>query len=346
MRVFRIENNNLVSYEEVDFKTDNTEKILEDWIETSKKAIFDDEDVFIIGRQVTTNLGKAIDLLGLDKNGNTVIIELKREKTPRETVAQILEYASFVEDLTYKNLEEIAIQYTGDEGLNLIEKHKEFFNLQEGSAVAFNKEQRLVIIGQEISKEIEQSSIFLNKKGLEIYCLSFKYFKTDTGERIITSDFVVKKDKYGEVITESKPKINKKIFLDNIDKYISEFFIKLFDIASDNKMPLHWGSTGFSLNVDLSGNHVNILYGYSNLAAGKQSIYTAVYEIRKKVNNASHIIEKYLDKLNQSGLFEGAGAEIKWLINKPISDEQQSKIIEAIIDVKKDIENSGLLKTE
>lgn len=80
-------------------------KILEDWIENTPSAIFEDEKVFIISRQVTTNLGKAIYLLGLDKNGNTVVIELKRGKTPKDTVAQVLEYASFVEDLTYDHLE-------------------------------------------------------------------------------------------------------------------------------------------------------------------------------------------------------------------------------------------------
>src|SRR4030042_6866951 len=111
MRVFRIENNGLTSYKEKDFKIENTEKILEDWIENTPNAIFENEKIFIIGRQVTTNLRKAIDLLGLDKNGNTVVIELKREKTPRETVAQILEYASCVEDFTYDRLERIAKDY-------------------------------------------------------------------------------------------------------------------------------------------------------------------------------------------------------------------------------------------
>src|SRR4030043_1988642 len=124
MRVFRIEDKNLLSYKEKDFKKDNMEKILEDWIENTPNAIFEGEEVFIIGRQVTTNLRKAIDLLGLDKNGNTVVIELKREKTQRETVAQILEYTSYVEDLTYEQLEKIAKDYTGDEGLNLTENHR------------------------------------------------------------------------------------------------------------------------------------------------------------------------------------------------------------------------------
>ena len=339
MRVFKIEKNNLISFSEVDFKMDNVEKILEDWIETNPWAIFEDEKVYIIGRQVTTNLNKSIDLLGIDKNGNAVVIELKRGKTPRETIAQILEYASFVEDLTYSNLEEIAIQYRIDEGLNLTERHKEFFKLTDETAVAFNKEQRMVIIGQDISKEVEQTSIFLNKKGLEIYCVAFKYFKTETGEKIISSDIIVKKDKVSIVST-----INPKIFLEHVDEYVKDFFNKLFSLAAENKMPLHWGSVGFSLNVDLSGNHVNILYGYSNKAVGGQGIYTAVMEIRRKVNNAADIIEKYFEKLNNTGLFEPASNEIKWIINKPINDEQLKIIFDSILFVKERIETEGLLK--
>lgn len=344
MRVFKVEKSNLMSFIEEDFKIDNTEKILEDWIEKTPSALFEDEEVYIIGRQVTTNLNKAIDLLGLDKRGNTVIVELKRGKTPRETVAQILEYVSFVEDLSYGQLEDIASQYTGDEGLNLTERHKESFKLHDDSAVAFNKAQRLVIIGQDISKEVEQTSLFLNKKGLELYCIAFKYFKSDKGERVITSDFVVKKDKTDGPRSESKPKINKEKFLDNVNGYIKDFFKKLLNLASENKMPIHWGSAGFSLNVDLDGNHVNILYGYSKLATGGHSIYTAVMEIKRKVNNAEDTVDQYFEKLRNTNLFEPASNEIKWVINSPIDDEQIKGIFDAILFVKDKIEDEGLLE--
>lgn len=58
----------------------------------------------IIGKGVTTNLNTYIDLLGIDREGNAAIIELKRGRTPREILAQGLEYGSFVERLTTMNL--------------------------------------------------------------------------------------------------------------------------------------------------------------------------------------------------------------------------------------------------
>lgn len=40
-------------------------------------------------------------MLALDAEGNLYIIELKRDRTPREVVAQALDYASWVQTLSY-----------------------------------------------------------------------------------------------------------------------------------------------------------------------------------------------------------------------------------------------------
>jgi RecB family endonuclease NucS len=48
-------------------------------------------DVLLIGRQVVTAYGKRIDLLGIDAEGDLHLIELKRDRTPREVVVQALD---------------------------------------------------------------------------------------------------------------------------------------------------------------------------------------------------------------------------------------------------------------
>ena len=72
-----------------------------------------DPDLLVIGKQVRTDLGNVIDLLCLDSAGDTVVVELKKGRTPREVTAQALDYASWARDLSGKQLSEIADEHFG-----------------------------------------------------------------------------------------------------------------------------------------------------------------------------------------------------------------------------------------
>ena len=64
-------------------------------------------DLLVLGRQVPTAFGGFIDVLGLDVEGKLHVLELKRDRTPREVVAQILDYGSWCQGLTAGALEDI-----------------------------------------------------------------------------------------------------------------------------------------------------------------------------------------------------------------------------------------------
>ncbi|GAG88860.1 unnamed protein product, partial [marine sediment metagenome] len=68
-------------------------------------------ELLIIGRQVTTDFGGRIDLLAIDRQGDITIIELKRNKTPRDIVAQVLDYASWTQRLSCKDIDSIGNAY-------------------------------------------------------------------------------------------------------------------------------------------------------------------------------------------------------------------------------------------
>ena len=87
-----------------------TEKELEDGLVEDTSRV--DSDLLVIGRQVRTDSGGKIDLLCIDKNGCTVVIELKRDRTPRTVTAQTLDYASWVKSLSGDRLTEIAERYS------------------------------------------------------------------------------------------------------------------------------------------------------------------------------------------------------------------------------------------
>ena len=100
------------------------EEQLESWLEQDISII--SSDYMVIGRQVTTDFGGVIDLLCLDSNGDIVIVELKRGRTPREVTAQALDYASWVKDLSHQRISEIANSYLS-ENKSLEIKFQEMF---------------------------------------------------------------------------------------------------------------------------------------------------------------------------------------------------------------------------
>ena len=57
---------------------------MEKWIKTKTEIL--GNDILIIGEQVYTKSG-VLDFLGIDNNGNLVIVELKREKLARVVLA-------------------------------------------------------------------------------------------------------------------------------------------------------------------------------------------------------------------------------------------------------------------
>ncbi len=159
MRLFTLnENGKMVPYLEIRYKNENRESDLEALLENNPEYFFENSKILVIGRQVTTNLNSFIDLLGIDSSGNTMVVELKRNKTPRETIAQLLEYASFVDNLDYSQLNEIYQNYSG-EGIPLEDYHQQYFQNEFTEKVAFNKFSKLLIVAQEITKEIKQNRL-------------------------------------------------------------------------------------------------------------------------------------------------------------------------------------------
>ena len=184
MRVFGVQSDGQFrEYVQTPFQMDHEEAVLEDWLESNPDGIIEDGRVLIIGRQVMTNFGGFIDLLGFDREGDVVVVELKRDRTPRDTIAQSLDYASFAERLDTTQLQDILRSYLNDDSLSLAEHHREYFELGSDEAVAFNKDQRIVIVGQRVTPEIRQTAAFLRSKGLRVTCVEFTFFQTVSDRR-------------------------------------------------------------------------------------------------------------------------------------------------------------------
>lgn len=345
MKLFTIDKNGkFVQFKEQEFKEENKEIDLEILLEKNPEYFFDNSKILIIGRQVTTNLNTFIDLLGVDQFGNTVVIELKRGKTPRETLAQLIEYASFIDNLDYDQLNEIYQNYSGEDA-TLEDYHQEYYKSDAEEKLSWNKSSKLVIVASKITPEIKQTSMYLRKKGLDVYCVEFKYFVNKADNKMISSDFVVGDEEFIRTKINSSaqlPKTDKDKFISELDKNGKLVFESLFEFAEKEKLMYRWGAKGFSLNKTFENGFVGLCFGYPPNSVFKQSIYTGFEEIRKKINNADSVIEFYKAELEKYGKFEQAKSNLKWVLNKTIKTEDIDKYLDILKRVIEKVETEGL----
>ena len=334
MRVFGVQSDGQFSeYMQTPFQVDHEEAVLEDWLESNPDGIIEDGRVLIIGRQVVTNFGGFIDLLGLDREGDVVVVELKRDRTPRDTIAQSLDYASFAERLDTTQLQDILRSYLNDDSLSLAEHHREYFELGADEAVAFNKDQRIVIVGQRVTPDIRQTAAFLRSKGLRVTCLEFTFFQAGGGTRLLSQEIVVgtESEKPKQVSSGSLPVVTEDAFLASADENGRAVFARILELAKSKTMPIHWGTKGFSLNVDVDGTHVAVCFVYPPDSVYKQTLRTTLRDrggVEKKSAVPEDEIQALWKQAEATDLFVPAGRDLKCQINRSLTEPEIESLVQ------------------
>jgi len=186
-------------------KTDSVdfEKDFENWLENSPNVLLDEDEgsIIWIGRQVTASVGDSgfyPDLIGIDALGDLVMVELKKGKTPREVIAQIMEYAVWGSSLSWEDLNNIAQSYYRkndcDFDKNIFELYKEAFlpDVDEEPKVEFNRNQKLFIVAEEISPVVQEVCSHLRDKySVDISCMEYEILKSKQGEYFISTEKIV-----------------------------------------------------------------------------------------------------------------------------------------------------------
>lgn len=164
------------------------ESALEDMVVADPAMI--GADLLVIGRQIPTRFGGFIDTLGLDVDAQIHVIELKRDRTPREVVAQVLDYGSWATTLT---LDEVAALYADqhEEG-DLESAFAERFS--KPLPDAFNTDQQLTIVASQLDPASDRIVEYLAERfGVPINAVFFRYFQ-DGANRYLTRTWLLAPD--------------------------------------------------------------------------------------------------------------------------------------------------------
>jgi hypothetical protein len=134
--------------------------------------------IMVLGRQVPTEYGGFVDVLGMDAEGRIHVIEVKRDRTPREVVAQILDYGSWAQDVTLAGASEI---FAAKIGGSLEEAFADHFSAAMPDA--FNADQQLTIVASELDAASDRIVEYLaSRYDVPLNAVFFRHFKDGSNE--------------------------------------------------------------------------------------------------------------------------------------------------------------------
>lgn len=159
-----------------------SEATLEDYLERDPSLL--GTRLLVIGRQVRTPYGTYIDLLAMDSDGNLHILELKRDKTPREVVAQVLDYGSWV---THLDRDSVIKQANAHLEMPFEAAFEEVFGAAPPDEL--NAELQLTIVAAELDSSSERIVTYLREFGVPINAVFFSYLEDD-GRRYLARSWL------------------------------------------------------------------------------------------------------------------------------------------------------------
>jgi len=190
LRSWEIVDGRLVSLESRLADSGRTEALdLESWLESDPSIIR--PGLKIIGRQVLTRSGP-LDLLAIDRTGSVTVIELKRDRVPREALAQAIDYAADVATWSLEKLGEVCASYSGEALEDILGQAFPDIDLE---SLTINGTQRIVLVGFALEPALERMIGWLSEAyGVAINAVVLKYVRTTNGTEVLTRSAVISEE--------------------------------------------------------------------------------------------------------------------------------------------------------
>lgn len=175
MSLFRIDDRKIVEIERTTFEANGMQetKDLQNMLRSQIDVIA--PDVLVVAEEFGEweDSHRRIDLLGIDKEANLVVIELKRTEDGGHMELQALRYAAMISSLTFTRMIQIYEDYLRDHDREC-DAQQDLVNFLEWDDVdedLFGKHIKIVLVSANFSKELSTTVMWLNDSGLDIQCV-------------------------------------------------------------------------------------------------------------------------------------------------------------------------------
>jgi len=125
---------------------------------------------------------RRIDLLGIDRNANLVVIELKRTEDGGHMELQAIRYAAMVSTMTFDKAADVFGRYLTQIGASDTDaraKLLDFLGWDEPDDDAFAQDVRIVLASAEFARELTTAVLWLIDRGIDIRCVRLQPYDQD-----------------------------------------------------------------------------------------------------------------------------------------------------------------------
>ena len=148
-----------------------------------------DDEILVVAEEFSNweDSKRSIDLLGVDKKANLVVIELKRTKDGGHMDLQAIRYAAMISELTFDALVTAHSKYLAKSESDKDAKNEllKFLGWNEPKEDQFGQEMKIVLASAGFSKELATSVMWLNSFGLDIRCVRIQSYENENNDEIL-----------------------------------------------------------------------------------------------------------------------------------------------------------------
>ena len=191
-----IEKKELVRTKEVEFSAIGVKERydIQEWVEKYPKIL--GEELLIIGKELSffSDTRERPDLIAIDKAGNVVVIELKRDDSGSNLEWQAIKYASYLSKFSKEEILSYFARYRNnddEEDTSLENEIADF--VDDGSLEDLNKRQRIILVSHRFAKEVTSAVYWLiDKYKLDIKCVQVTpYHDAERGSYYLQSTTIL-----------------------------------------------------------------------------------------------------------------------------------------------------------
>jgi uncharacterized protein YnzC (UPF0291/DUF896 family) len=330
---------------------------LQEWLANNPEAL--GEDILIIQKEFDgfNDTNERLDLLGVDKQGNLIVIENKLDDTGKDVTWQVLKYASYCSTLSKDQIRHIYQAFLDKQGNNEQAENNliDFFSANNFAEISLNsgQTQRIIMVAAKFRKEVTSTVMWLMNYKLRIQC--FKATPFQFGNQLVLNieqiipmkdvqDYVISmaEKNQDDINTQEELKSRQILRLEFWKLFLKEAANKLSSIqnispSKENWITLGSGLSGVGFNFVISNYYARVeVYISRSIKEDNTIIFKSLHEKKNEIEAV------FGDQLIWEELPDKKTCRVKYELNNVNSNvrEDWREMIDFMIDGMKRLEKS------